>query len=49
VTEHPDYVLRNRASWDEWAREYEAAGRRSWAADEPSWGIFAVPESHIRS
>lgn len=44
----PDHVLRNRAQWDEWAAEYEAPGRRNWAADEPSWGIWGVPESDLR-
>ncbi len=47
MSERGDYVLRNRASWDEWAPEYEAAGKRNWAADEPSWGIFDVPESQV--
>jgi SAM-dependent methyltransferase len=43
----PDYVLRNRAHWDEWARDYEADGHRNWAADEPSWGIWSVPEPQV--
>ena len=47
MSERGDHVLRNRASWDEWARDYEAVGRRNWAADEPSWGIFDVPESQV--
>jgi len=44
----PDYVIRNRASWDGWAREYEEPGRLNWAQDEPSWGIWGVPESEVR-
>jgi SAM-dependent methyltransferase len=47
MSERGDHLLRNRASWDEWARDYEAVGRRNWAADEPSWGIFDVPESQV--
>jgi SAM-dependent methyltransferase len=43
----PDYLLRNRAHWDAWAHDYEADGRRNWAADEPSWGIFSVPEADV--
>ena len=44
----PNYVIRNRASWDEWAREYEQPGRLNWAQDEPSWGIWGVPEAEVR-
>jgi SAM-dependent methyltransferase len=44
----PDYVIRNRASWDGWASEYEQPGRLNWAQDEPSWGIWSVPESEVR-
>lgn len=47
-TELPDHVARNRAEWDEWAREYEAAGQRNWAREEPAWGIWGVPESQVR-
>jgi SAM-dependent methyltransferase len=42
-----DYVIRNRRSWDDWAREYEEPGRLHWAQDEPSWGIWGVPESEL--
>jgi SAM-dependent methyltransferase len=48
VSELPEHVARNRASWDIWAGEYEDAGRRNWAADEPLWGIWHVPESQVR-
>jgi SAM-dependent methyltransferase len=47
MTELPDYVLRNRSSWDAYAAEYVADGERNWAADEPSWGIFGVPEARV--
>jgi SAM-dependent methyltransferase len=47
VGEVPDYVIRNRASWDGWASEYEQPGRLNWAQDEPSWGIWSVPESEL--
>ena len=46
VTWIPDHVLRNRSAWDKWAPEYAAAGLRSWAAAEPSWGVWGVPEAH---
>jgi len=44
----PDYVSRNRASWDGLAREYEDPGRRNWAQEEPTWGIWGVPESQVQ-
>jgi SAM-dependent methyltransferase len=47
MTELPEHVARNRASWDHWAEEYEEPGRRNWALDEPSWGIWGVPESQV--
>jgi SAM-dependent methyltransferase len=40
----PDHVLRNRAEWDQWAADYAEAGVRAWAAAEPSWGVWSVPE-----
>jgi len=43
----PDYVLRNRAAWSEWAAEFFESGRRDWAAEEPVWGIWRVPESQL--
>jgi SAM-dependent methyltransferase len=42
-----DHVLTNRVHWDVQAAEYEAPGRRSWAADAPRWGIWGVPESEL--
>lgn len=38
-------MLRNRVAWDHWAADYAAAGLRNWGADEPSWGIWGIPES----
>lgn len=40
-----DYLARNRAYWDEMAAEYVTNGEANWAADEPSWGIWGIPES----
>jgi len=47
MTELPDYVLRNRAAWDEWSKKYIAAGESNWARNEPTWGIWDVPESEV--
>ena len=48
MSELPDHVLRNRAHWDRWAREFEEPGRSNWAQDEPAWGNWGVPESHLQ-
>ncbi len=40
-----DHVTRNRAYWDEIAPQYVDTARRNWAASEPSWGMFSIPES----
>src|ERR687897_2868132 len=42
-----DHVAQNRAAWDRMAADYVEGGRRNWASDEVSWGIFDVPESRI--
>jgi SAM-dependent methyltransferase len=47
VSELPDHVARNRVQWDQWASEYEEAGVQNWARDEPSWGIWGVPEPQV--
>lgn len=43
----PEYVQRNRAYWDGLAPEYAARGARNWAASQPSWGIWGIPESQV--
>ena len=43
-----DHIAVNRASWDEDAPNWVDAGRRLWSADEPSWGMWGVPESEAR-
>ena len=47
MNELADHVARNRAAWDRMAASYEAAGERAWAAAEPSWGIWRVPEDRL--
>ena len=42
-----DHVARNRQVWDAQAPQYVAAAEQSWATNEPSWGIFAVPEAAL--
>jgi SAM-dependent methyltransferase len=43
----PEHARRNRAAWDSYAADYVAPGERNWAADEPSWGIWGIPESEV--
>ena len=43
-----DHVRRNRSAWDTWAAEYAGLGLHGWAAAEPSWGIWSVPEAQAR-
>jgi len=48
MSEHREYILRNRRQWNRWAREYEEPGRRRWSEAEPSWGEWHVPESQLK-
>src|SRR5437660_1515456 len=41
----PEHVAKNREYWDQQAADYVASGERSWARDEPKWGIFGIPDS----
>jgi len=47
MAHEPDYVLSNRAEWDGWAADYVETGERNWARDEPTWGIWNIPESTL--
>ena len=42
-----DYLERNRRAWNRLAADYVATGERNWAASEPSWGRWSVPESQL--
>ena len=44
-TELPEHVRRNRVHWDARAAEYAGPGERAWARQEPTWGIWRVPDS----
>lgn len=43
----PDYLNRNRAAWDGWAAEYVGPGLRNWSDEQPTWGIWGIPESEV--
>jgi SAM-dependent methyltransferase len=47
VTETPDHVIRNRVAWDRMAADYAGPGLVDWAAAEPAWGIWGVPEEQL--
>lgn len=44
---HLDYLARNQRLWTEWSSDYAKSGRRSWAAKDPTWGIWNVPDSEV--
>ncbi len=48
MTGPADHVLSNRAAWDQLAADYAEEGQHGWAAAEPSWGIWSVPEAQAR-
>ena len=47
MTDLTEHVAHNRDHWNEQADEWVAAGERHWAAVEPTWGIWAIPESEL--
>jgi SAM-dependent methyltransferase len=47
VSELPEHVRRNRSAWDGWAAEYVEPGERAWATDDPTWGIWGIPEADV--
>jgi SAM-dependent methyltransferase len=48
LSELPEYVARNRAAWDADADTWVERGRRAWAQEEPSWGLWGIPESELQ-
>src|ERR1700719_4603081 len=48
MSELLEHVVRNRAYWDDLARQYVEAGERAWAQNEPAWGIWQVPEAELQ-
>jgi SAM-dependent methyltransferase len=47
--DQPDHVLRNRLLWDTQAPDWAAGGRRGWAEHELTWGVWHIPEAHVRA
>jgi len=42
-----DHLSRNRAAWNQFAKDYVEAGRQAWEEDEPHWGIWRIPDSDV--
>lgn len=47
IDELPEHVAANREYWDGMAADWVAAGERAWASDDPTWGIWGLPESDL--
>lgn len=43
----PEHVTENRVYWDRMAEDWVSAGERSWIQDQPTWGIWALPEAEL--
>ena len=41
------YQEGNRAVWTDLAATYAKSGEANWTAEEPTWGIFSIPESEV--
>jgi SAM-dependent methyltransferase len=46
-SELPEHVRANRAFWDGMADDWISAGERSWAHNDPAWGVFQVPQRDV--
>jgi len=47
-SEIPEHVWRNRQAWDVLAADFAAEGRRAWAEDRVTWGIWGIPDEEIQ-
>jgi SAM-dependent methyltransferase len=43
----PEHVAENRSLWNRTADDWVASAERNWAAPEPSWGQWDVPERDL--
>ena len=43
----PEHAARNREFWADEATRYVEAGRRNWAEEDFTWGIWDLPESSL--
>ena len=47
MRETPDYIARNRSQWTEYAPDFAQRNRKEWSSEDPSWGIWGIPESAV--
>jgi SAM-dependent methyltransferase len=47
LSELSEHARVNQSAWTGFAADYVAPAERAWAAAEPSWGIWGVPESDV--
>jgi SAM-dependent methyltransferase len=47
VSDRSEHERRNEAYWNEHASWYVDAGHEAWAADEPHWGIWRIPDAQV--
>ena len=47
LSELTDHARRNQAAWTTYAADYVDSAERAWAASEPGWGIWSVPEADV--
>lgn len=47
MSEADDQVQDNRAYWSVLAADYAGPGRLAWAAEDPTWGMWGIPEREL--
>jgi SAM-dependent methyltransferase len=47
VTGTPDYLEANQREWTSNAAAYARSGRKLWGQEQPTWGIWGIPESEL--
>ena len=45
--ETSDYLRLNQEEWGQWAAQYAQWAPKHWAREEPCWGIWQTPDSHV--
>src|SRR5438034_9648586 len=46
-SELSEHARRNEAAWTQYASEYVEDAEQAWAAPEPYWGVWRVPERDV--
>ena len=47
MSDLPEHARRNREAWDAWAPDYAKRVDDRWRTNEPSWGIWNVPDAGL--